>query len=65
MYEFVHFHWLKTLSSATRSKSRKTRLNPFAKKSVEVATTKNKQMEDKIKQTLFIVKRYMYTTSYS
>lgn len=42
---------------------KKVRISLFAKKSVEVAMNKNKLMEDKIKQILFIVNKY--TTSYS
>ena len=41
---------------------KKVRISLFAKKSVEVAMNKNKLMEDKTKQILFIVNKY--TTSY-
>ena len=42
---------------------KKVRISLLAKKSVEVAMNKNKLMEDKVKQILFIVNKY--TTSYS
>ena len=70
LYSIIHlyvrvrsFSLTKDIIECHKIKVKKYKAKSLRKKSVEVGMTKNKQMERKIKQTLFIVKRY--TTSYS